>query len=124
MLDHISLGVSDLAVSIAFYDAVLTALGYTRVWSDEDAAGYGYAGGDDNFAIKQEPAATVPAIRRLHVAFAAPDRESVIKFYAAALAHGAVPDGPPELHPMYGEKYFAAFVGDPDGYRLEAVCHA
>lgn len=71
MLDHISLSVSDLARSIAFYDAVLAPLGCTRVWSDSEAAGYGYPGQDDNFAIKREPSTAVAVIRRLHIAFAA-----------------------------------------------------
>lgn len=123
MLDHISLSVSDLARSIAFYDAVLAPLGCTRVWSDSEAAGYGYPGQDDNFAIKREPSTAVAVIRRLHIAFAAFTREAVVEFHAAAIRQGAVPDGPPELHPTYGENYFAAFVSDPDGYRIEAVCH-
>lgn len=123
MLDHISFGVSDLARSIAFYDAVLAPLGYVRVWSRGSAAGYGPAGGDDGFAIKLEPADHITSSPRTHLAFAAPSRPSVIAFHAAGMAHGAVDEGPAGLCPEYGDGYFVAFLRDPDGYRLEAVRH-
>ncbi len=123
LLDHISFGVSDLARSAAFYDAVLTPLGFVRVWTAFDAVGYGYSGEDDSFAIKQDAAGSVAASDRSHLAFAAANHESVIGFHAAAIAHGAVDEGAPGLCPEYGANYFAAFVRDPDGYRLEAVCH-
>jgi catechol 2,3-dioxygenase-like lactoylglutathione lyase family enzyme len=123
MLDHISFGVSDLARSTAFYDAVLAPLGYVRVWSRGDAAGYGPAGRDDGFAIKLESADTIASAHRTHLAFAAPSRDSVIAFHAAGMAHGAVDEGPAALCPEYGDGYFAAFLRDPDGYRLEAVRH-
>jgi catechol 2,3-dioxygenase-like lactoylglutathione lyase family enzyme len=123
MLDHISIGVSDLARSIAFYDAVGGALGFVRVWSAADAAGYGRRGGDDTLAIKQEPAQNVRPSARSHIAFAAPNRDAARAFHAAALAHGGADDGAPGLCPEYGPGYFAAFVRDPDGYRLEAVLH-
>lgn len=123
MLDHISLGVTDLDRSIAFYDAVLAPLGYRRLWHDSDAAGYGLQGRDEPFAIKQDRAGGAPGSPRAHVAFQASNRSAVVAFYESALLAGAVPDGKPELHPMYGDGYFAAFVSDPDGHRLEAVCH-
>ncbi len=122
MLDHISLGVSDLQRSIRFYDDVLAALGYVRVWSDNDAAGYGRAGSDDALAIKREAKAS-GASPRFHVAFKAESRQAVMDFYQTAIGRGATPDGEPGLHPEYGDGYFAAFVLDPDGYRLEAVLH-
>lgn len=122
VLDHISLGVSDLQRSIRFYDNVLGTLGYLRVWSDNDAAGYGPAGSDDALAIKREANGS-GASQRFHVAFKAQSRQAVIGFYQIALSQGATPDGEPGLHPEYGDGYFAAFVLDPDGYRLEAVLH-
>ena len=122
MLDHLSIGVSNLERSIEFYDATLKTLGYVRVWSDDDAAGYGPAESDDAIAIKRD-ATAVRASPRFHVAFRAQSRQAVIEFYNTALAHGAGPDGEPGLHPEYGDGYFAAFVLDPDGYRLEAVLH-
>lgn len=111
MLDHISLGVTNLERSIAFYDAVLSPLGYVRVWSDNDAAGYGHPGQDDAFAIKHEELGSITLPRRLHVAFAAANRTAVCAFHAASLEHGAADDGRP------------GFVIDADGYRIEAVYH-
>ena len=123
MLDHISFGVSDIGRSAAFYDAVLAPLGFVRVWSAADAAGYGNPGKEDVFAIKAEAAESVCSSGRTHLAFAAADRASVVAFHAAAMARGAVDDGAPGLCPEYGEGYFAAFIVDPDGYRIEAVRH-
>jgi catechol 2,3-dioxygenase-like lactoylglutathione lyase family enzyme len=128
MLHHLSFGVADLAVSTRFYDAALGALGVVRVWSDlasapdRCAVGYGRPGGGDQLALKQRPGgerlAPGPGF---HLAFAAPSREAVQRFHAAALAHGGRDNGAPGLRPDYGTDYYAAFVIDPDGYRLEAV---
>ncbi len=121
MLHHLSLGVTDLIRSAAFYDAALAALGYARVWADTTAVGYGYPGGGDKFAIKLRPAGFVVPGPGFHVAFAATSREAVARFHEQALRHGGRDDGAPGLRPGYGEHYFAAFVIDPDGYRTEAV---
>lgn len=121
MLHHLSFGVTDLARSAAFYDATLSALGYVRVWADDTAVGYGEPGGGDKLAIKLRPAASVAPGPGFHLAFAAPSRDAVLRFHAAALQHGGVDNGPPGLRPHYGEHYYAAFVIDPDGYRVEAV---
>lgn len=123
MLDHISFGVADIARSIAFYDAVLEPLGFARVWTTKDAAGYGYPDQDEGFAIRREDEVVTGSTRQSHLAFAATDRESVTAFHIAAIAKGAENEGGPGLCPEYGDKYFAAFVRDPDGYRIEAVCH-
>ena len=120
MLGHLSFGVTDLARAMRFYDAALGALGYRRVWADETAAGYGEAGGDDRLALKLRPGAAAPGAG-FHLAFAAPGRAAVDAFHAAALAAGGRDDGPPGPRPHYGPRYYAAFVIDPDGYRLEAV---
>jgi catechol 2,3-dioxygenase-like lactoylglutathione lyase family enzyme len=121
MLHHISFGVIDLQRSIAFYDAVLGTLGYVRVWSEPAAAGYGLPGGEDVFALKlRGKPLSVPG-DGFHLAFAAPDREAVAGFHAVALQQGGVDNGAAGLRPDYGASYFAAFVVDPDGYRIEAV---
>jgi catechol 2,3-dioxygenase-like lactoylglutathione lyase family enzyme len=121
MLHHLSFAVADLARSAAFYDATLSALGCVRVWADETAIGYGAPGGDDKFAIRLRPAGVVVPGEGFHVAFAAPSREAVASFYKTALEHGGKDNGGAGLHPEYGAHYYAAFVFDPDGYRIEAV---
>ena len=121
MLHHLSFSVTDLARSASFYDAVLGPLGYVRVWSDSSAVGYGSAGGGDKFAIKLNPERAPVPEEGFHVAFAAPSRESVDRFHTAALQFGGQDHGAPELCLEYGDHYYAAFVIDPDGYRIEAV---
>lgn len=121
MLHHLSFGVADLARAAAFYDAVLAPLGYVQVWADDTAVGYGSPGGGDRFAIKLNPGDQAVPSAKFHLAFAATSREAVNLFYEAALKHGGQDNGKPELCPEYGEHYYAAFVIDPDGYRIEAV---
>jgi len=121
MLHHLSFAVTDLARSAAFYDAVLAPLGCGRVWDDDTAVGYGMPGGGDLFAIKLRPENQGIPGDGFHLAFAAPSREAVHQFYDAALQSGGEDNGVPELCPEYGEHYYAAFVIDPDGYRIEAV---
>ncbi|HWK52696.1 MAG TPA: VOC family protein [Steroidobacter sp.] len=121
MLHHISFAVRDLARAASFYDAVLSPLGFVRVWSDDTAVGYGNPGGGDKLALKLVPEGiTIPGTG-FHLAFAASQREQVDRFHAAALEHGGRDNGPPGLRPEYGPHYYAAFVIDPDGYRIEAV---
>jgi catechol 2,3-dioxygenase-like lactoylglutathione lyase family enzyme len=121
MLHHTSFAVSDLARSSVFYDAIFSPLGYVRVWADSAAVGYGFPGGGDKFAIKLRTSEVVVPGEGFHLAFAAPSREAVTGFYKAAIEHGGKDNGGSGLHPEYGENYYAAFVIDPDGYRLEAV---
>lgn len=124
MLHHLSFGTTDLARSAAFYDATLSELGYVRVWADDTAVGYGYPGGGDKLAIKLHSSGVVVPGQGFHVAFAAPTREAVARFYQAALRHGGKDNGATGLRPDYGENYYAAFVIDPDGCRIEAVIDA
>lgn len=129
MLHHLSLGAQEIERAARFYDAVLAPLGYVRVWSDlrqgepGQAVGYGPPGSGDRLAIKQV-AQPMPSIPGFHVAFSASSRAAVMAFHAAALAAGGQDNGPPGLRPEYGPDYFAAFVVDPEGHRLEAVCKA
>ncbi|WP_395741623.1 VOC family protein [Prosthecobacter sp.] len=121
MLHHLSFAVTDIARSAVFYDAVLAPLGYGRVWQDDTFIGYGSEPGKDVFALKLRPQnAAVPG-DGFHVAFAASSRQAVDAFHSAALAHGGTDNGCSGLHPEYGPDYYAAFVIDPDGYRIEAV---
>ena len=121
MLSHLSLGVRDLERAAAFYDAALAPLGVVRVWSFDDAIGYGLPGGQDKLALWNHPdAEQLAAGPGFHLCFAAPSQEAVAAFHAAALEHGGTDEGGPGLRPHYGETYYAAFVRDPDGHKLEA----
>jgi len=122
VLDHLSIAVSDLTRSGAFYDAIFEALGYVRMFESSQAIGYALAGHDDAFAIRTNTSHFVPP-QPMHIAFHADTRCAVNRFHEIASSLGAKSDGEPRLHPEYGDGYFAAFVVDPDGYRLEAVCH-
>lgn len=126
MLSHLSLGVTDLARAAAFYDAVLAPLGAVRVWSAADAVGYGAPGGPDRLALflVSDPSARVAAGPGFHLALTAPDLAAVHAFHRAALAHGGTCDGEPGPRPQYGPAYYAAFVRDPDGHKLEAKATA
>jgi catechol 2,3-dioxygenase-like lactoylglutathione lyase family enzyme/ribosomal protein S18 acetylase RimI-like enzyme len=121
MLHHVSFAVADLDLSARFYDAVLAPLGYVRAWSDTAAIGYGLPSGGDQFAIKLRGDGLVVPSEGFHLAFSATTHDAVVAFHRAALQHGGRDNGPPGLRPHYGPGYFAAFVLDPDGYRIEAV---
>jgi len=126
MIDHVSLGVRDLDQSRQFYDAVLRPLGIVRtVDFQQRGSDYGAMAGSlgVEFTITVEASNSLPA-RGMHVCFRAPDRAAVQAFHTAALRCGGRSDGEPGLRPQYHPDYFAAFVIDPDGHRVEAVCHA
>jgi len=124
MLDHIGIGVSDFARAKAFYDKALAPLGVTLIMEvtaeqtgDQPAAGFG---------SEHKPYfwfGTSSNIARTHVAFVAYTRAAVDAFYKAALAAGGTDNGPPGLRPHYHENYYGAFMLDPDGHNIEAVCH-
>lgn len=123
MLDHIGLDVTDIARSTAFYTQALKPLGYEIVQQIEADSStvvmFGVAGEIDFvIADKDQPG------EANHVAFRADTREQVDAFHAAALAAGGRDHGAPGLRPDYGPTYYAAFVFDPDGFNIEAVCHA
>jgi catechol 2,3-dioxygenase-like lactoylglutathione lyase family enzyme len=121
VIDHMSIGVSDLRASREFYLAALAPLGFVEhgSWSeDADEAAFGPEGLDD-FGISTNYPPTVGG----HVAFAADSREQVDAFHQAALAAGGTDDGAPGIRPQYSPGYYGAFVLDPDGYKIEAVFH-
>jgi catechol 2,3-dioxygenase-like lactoylglutathione lyase family enzyme len=127
MLDHVSLGVGDIGRSRAFYDAALRPLGLVRIVDFGDGRGsdYGAAPGSlgVEFTITREAKVQAPAAGA-HLCFRAPDQAAVRAFHAAALAAGGSDDGAPGVRPQYHADYYAAFIRDPDGHRIEAVCHA
>jgi len=120
MLDHVSVQCADLAASAAFYDAVLAPLGGQRVMDFGEVIGYGVPP-DPDFWIGRQ--ATGNGFRESHLAFSAPDRAAVRAFFEAATAAGAEVLHPPRLWPEYHDSYYGAFVRDPDGNNVEAVCH-
>ncbi|MFZ3000186.1 MAG: VOC family protein [Undibacterium umbellatum] len=120
MLHHISLGVRDLTLAGAFYDAALGALGYRRVFEDDTALGYGLHDDEDILCLKLRPDASPPG-PGFHLAFTAATRSAVDQFHASALTVGGSDNGAPGLRPDYGTYYYAAFLVDPDGHHIEAV---
>jgi hypothetical protein len=107
---------------VAFYDATLQPLGFVRVWSSPSGAGYGEPGGPDRLALFPHPEfqGELAAGPGFHLALFAPSQAAVRAFHLAALAAGGVDQGAPGLRPQYGADYFAAFVLDLDGHKLEA----
>ena len=121
LFHHLSIGVRDLERAARFHDAVLAALGFRRVFEDEDAIGYGVQDEEDLLCLKLRAQAQAPG-EGTHLAFAAPSRAAVDAFHAAGMAAGGTDNGAPGARPEYGETYYAAFLIDPDGWHIEAVC--
>lgn len=121
MINHVSIGVRDIPKAKRFYDASFKPLGYTCLSEDDSSLGYGgdavalWVNASDRPVLPDDGSG-------LHVCFTAPTRESVDAFHAAALRSGGRDNGPPGIRADYAPDYYAAFVIDPDGYRLEAYC--
>jgi catechol 2,3-dioxygenase-like lactoylglutathione lyase family enzyme len=121
MIDHVSIGVRDVARARRFYDAALQPLGYSCLSAGENSLGYGGKAVAFWISATKHP---VPADETsgLHFCFEAPSRTAVDAFHKAALKVGGRDNGKPGLRPDYGATYYAAFVVDPEGYRIEAHC--
>lgn len=124
MIDHISFGVSDFTRSTAFYDQALAPLGISRLFNvpEEPSGGVRVTGyGDDHpwFWLADENATS----GLMHIAFRAKNRSEVDAFYKAAIRADGTDNGAPGLRPHYHAYYYAAFVLDPDGHNIKAVCH-
>ncbi len=117
MLDHAILNVKDVAASRAFYEKALAPLGYKVLMAYPEGVGFG-TDKPDFWIARRDPVHTA-----VHVAFAAADRDVVDLFHAAALAAGGRDNGAPGLRPHYHADYYGAFVFDPEGNNIEAVCH-
>lgn len=125
MLDHVSLGITDLSVSRRFYDAALRPLGVVRTLDFQNrGSDYGAAAGQTGVEFTITIEREIHAQKGVHVCFRALDRQAVRTFYTAALAAGGLDDGAPGIRAEYHPDYYAAFVRDPDGHLIEAVCHA
>jgi len=121
MLDHLSIQCADTNASAAFYDTVLAPLGGKRIMEFGPVIGYGVPPMPD-FWIG--PHQTGEGFKESHIAFSAPDRDAVQAFFDAAVGAGAEVLREPRLWPEYHPNYYGAFVRDPDGNNVEAVCHA
>ncbi|HWM48963.1 MAG TPA: VOC family protein [Xanthobacteraceae bacterium] len=119
MIDHVSIGVRDLARATAFYEAVLGTIGLEKLVTRADTVGFGKR--YPEFWLNRRGALAPRPDDGTHVCLRAPDEKAVQAFHAAALAGGAVSDGAPGLRPDYSPTYYAAFVRDADGNRIEAV---
>ncbi|KVV38989.1 glyoxalase [Burkholderia territorii] len=127
LLDHVSIGVPDIDRARSFYDAVMAALGAVKVYDRPNALGYGERCSANDpestfLAVYLDPAEIGTSKR--HWCFKATSREQVHAFFEAGLSTGGRSDGDPGLRPQYHADYYAAFVIDPAGNRIEAVCHA
>jgi catechol 2,3-dioxygenase-like lactoylglutathione lyase family enzyme len=118
VLDHVSLPVSDLERSKRFYEKALSPLGYELIMEHRiSGVGFGQSGKPDFWIRQGAPGASV------HVAFASEDRATVAAFHEGAMAAGGRDNGKPGLRPEYHSTYYGAYVLDPDGNNIEAVCH-
>jgi catechol 2,3-dioxygenase-like lactoylglutathione lyase family enzyme len=122
MIDHVSIGVRDIATAKRFYDAALQPLGYECLSQAEGSLGYGRGAVEYWISVVQHPVAPHPE-SGLHFCFSAPTRKSVNSFHAAGLRAGGRDNGAPGVRADYDANYYAAFVVDPDGYRIEAHCN-
>ncbi len=120
MMDHLGINCADLEASKRFYDNVLGVLGHSRQLDFDVAVGYGRDGKPDFWISRFDD---MGPNREVHVAFTAPDAESVRAFHAAAVGLGAESLHEPRMWPEYHSHYYGAFVRDPDGNNVEAVCH-
>jgi catechol 2,3-dioxygenase-like lactoylglutathione lyase family enzyme len=118
IIDHLGIVISDYARSKDFYTQCLAPLGIELIAEDEGWAGFGSAGKPD-FWFGPDGAAHKP----MHIAFAAEDRASVDRFYQAGISAGGKDNGAPGLRTLYHPDYYGAFLIDPDGHNIEAVCH-
>ena len=121
MIDHLSIQCADVAASATFYDAVLAPLGGRRILDFGPVIGFGVPPKPDFWL---GPQATGEGFREAHIAFLAPDRAAVRAFFDAAVAAGAGVLYEPAVHEEYHVSYYGAFVRDPDGNNVEAVCHS
>ncbi len=122
MISHISIGTNDIDRARAFYDSVLGTIGLKQIMSFEGAVAYGEVFPEFWVQKPIDDTRSAAAGNGTHVAFRAKSRADVQAFYEAAIAAGATDSGAPGPRPQYGDKYYGAFVIDPDGHKIEAEC--
>ncbi len=123
MFSHITVGTNDFERAATFYDAVLAVLDHGRFTSGDGHVGYGSPNSNQFWLLSPFDKGAATPGNGSHVAFLAPNRAAVRAFYAAALANGGSDEGRPGLRPHYHANYYGAYVRDPDGNKIQAVCH-
>ena len=123
MYSHVTVGTNAIAAAERFYDAVMGVLGHPALFKTARALAYGRLSGEKYFILHPFDGRPAAAGNGPHAAFRVEDRLIVDHFHRTALAHGGTDAGPPGLRPHYHLNYYAAYVRDPDGNKLQAVCH-
>lgn len=124
MFSHVTLGTNDWPRARPFWIAVMEVLGHPVLMEFPGGIAFGLATGPKTFIVPPFDGAAAAAGNGVHVAYAVPSRAQVDAFHAAALAHGGSDEGPPGLRAHYHPNYYGAYVRDPDGNKLQAVCHS
>jgi catechol 2,3-dioxygenase-like lactoylglutathione lyase family enzyme len=124
MYSHTTLGTNDLERARRFYEPVMATLGIGQPFPMEASLAFGELIGPKLFIVSPFDGGAATNGNGTHLAFLAADRATVDAFHAAALANGGSDDGPPDLRPHYHANYYGAYVRDPDGNKLQAVCHS
>ncbi len=123
MFSHVTLGTNDMARAEKFYDAVMAVLGHPVLFKAGAVSAYGEPAGEKVFIVPPFDGHEARAGNGVHVAFKVDSRATVDAFHAAALAHGGTDEGAPGLRSHYHPNYYGAYVRDPDGNKIQAVCH-
>lgn len=125
MFSHVTVGTTDIDRATGFYDALLIGvLDWQHLHRDPHRAGYGRWNGPQFWVLVPFDGQPASAGNGVHIAFLASSRDQVDRFHAAALAHGGADEGAPGPRPHYHENYYGGYVRDPDGNKLQAVCHS
>lgn len=123
MFSHATIGTNDMPRAVAFYDAVFACLGIERFYLADGHAGYGNAHGDQVWVMNPFDGKPATVGNGMHIAFLAESRDQVDAFYNAGLDHGGTDEGAPGPRPQYHPNYYGAYIRDPDGNKIQAVCH-
>lgn len=123
MYSHVTVGTNDMARAEVFYDAVMEALGHPVLFKAPIALAYGTGTGEKFFVLFPFDQQAARPGNGIHAAFKVDSRARVDAFHATALANGGSDEGPPGLRPQYHPNYYGAYVRDPDGNKIQAVCH-
>jgi catechol 2,3-dioxygenase-like lactoylglutathione lyase family enzyme len=124
MYSHVTLGSNDIARAEAFYDPIMQLLGHPVLMKGPGVLGYGLPTGEKLFVLHPFDGKEARAGNGVHAAFKVDARALVDQFHALALANGGTDEGPPGPRPHYHPNYYAAYVRDPDGNKIQAVCHS